>query len=51
LSGDARHPFSEAIGVVAAVASDSTTIEVITRSAGSVTIATEDVIAGKVFGE
>jgi hypothetical protein len=40
LSGDARHPFS-----------DSTTIEVITRSAGSVTIATEDVIAGKVFGE
>jgi hypothetical protein len=49
LEGDDRHPFSEAIGVVAAVAPDSSSIEIVTRRVGSVTIATGDVIAGKTF--
>ncbi|MDP9225920.1 MAG: hypothetical protein M3P18_19190 [Actinomycetota bacterium] len=50
--GDPAHPFSEAIGVVASVAHDtsgSETVTIITRRGSSISIPTADVVAAKLF--
>jgi hypothetical protein len=49
--GDARHPFSEAIGVVQAVTDidAAPSVSLLTRRGDRVTVAISDVLAAKVF--
>ncbi len=47
LHGDPEHPFSEAIGVVSQVS--ATDLTILNKKGESVTVALDDVIAGKVF--
>ncbi|MDQ3963941.1 MAG: hypothetical protein M3277_08550 [Actinomycetota bacterium] len=47
LHGDPEHPFSEAIGVVSRVS--GTDLSILNKKGETVTVAFDDVIAGKVF--
>ena len=50
LAGDAEHPFSEAIGVIAGVSeTDDPTVTIIGRDGESTVVASSSVLQGKVF--
>ena len=48
---DPDHPFSEAIGVVASVATegDAQVVTILTRAGGSKNILSRDIVAAKIF--